>query len=57
MQFFANLGSVVEERWKENNYDEDRFPAIAAEALAEFVGAAISGGGGVELTGPGLTPT
>src|ERR1700726_4313533 len=30
---------------------------VCGPPLAEFVGAAISGGGGVELTGPGLTPT
>lgn len=35
MQFFANLGSLVEERWKEKNYDEDSFPEIAFQALVE----------------------
>ena len=35
MQFFANLGSLLEERWKENNYDEDRFPETAFQALVE----------------------
>ena len=35
MQFFADLGSLVEDRWKENNYDEDSFPEIASQSLIE----------------------
>lgn len=35
MQFFEDLGSLVEERWKDQNYDDEGFPKIAAEALAE----------------------
>lgn len=35
MQFFADLGVLVEERWKENNYDEDSFPEVASQALVE----------------------
>jgi hypothetical protein len=35
MQFFQDLGSLVEQRWKDQNYDEEVFPEIAAEALAE----------------------
>ncbi|MFY9555699.1 MAG: hypothetical protein WAV47_13380 [Blastocatellia bacterium] len=35
MQFFQELGSLVEQRWKDRNYDEEAFPEIAAEALSE----------------------
>jgi hypothetical protein len=35
MQFFRDLGSLVEQRWRDHNYDEEVFPDIAAEALAE----------------------
>ncbi len=35
VQIFATLGSLVEERWKANNYDEDSFPEIASQALVE----------------------
>ncbi len=35
MEFFQNLGSFVEERWKDRNYDEELFPEIAAEVLVE----------------------
>lgn len=35
MQPFENLGSLIEQRWKEQNYDETVFPALAAQALAE----------------------
>jgi hypothetical protein len=35
MQFFNELGSLVEQRWKDRNYDEGAFPDIAAQALAE----------------------
>jgi hypothetical protein len=30
------LGSLVEERWRERNYDEEVFPKIAADALEEM---------------------
>jgi hypothetical protein len=36
MQFFYDLGSLVEERWKAKNYDETVFPEIAEEALCEM---------------------
>lgn len=32
---FAELGTVVENRWRDHNYDEQLFPAIAATALIE----------------------
>jgi len=35
MKFFENLGSLVEQRWRDQNYDDGVFPEIAAEALAE----------------------
>jgi len=35
MQFFDELGSLIEQRWKDHSYDEKVFPDIAAEALAE----------------------
>lgn len=35
MEFFDELGSLIEQRWKHQNYDETVFPALAAEALAE----------------------
>jgi hypothetical protein len=35
MQFFQDLGSLVEHRWRDQNYNEEVFPEIAAEALAE----------------------
>jgi len=35
MRFFDDLGARVELCWKEKNYDEGRFPKIAAEALIE----------------------
>ena len=35
MQFFQDLGSLVEQRWRDQNYNEEAFPEIAAEALAE----------------------
>lgn len=35
MEFFQTLGSLVEERWKDRNYDEKVFPEIAAETLTE----------------------
>lgn len=36
MQFFNELGHLVERRWNEQNYDEASFPEIAAQALAEM---------------------
>lgn len=35
MEAFQELGSLVEGRWKAENYDEGRFPEIAAQALVE----------------------
>lgn len=35
MKPFAEIGALVEGRWREQNYDEKFFPAIAAQALAE----------------------
>jgi hypothetical protein len=35
MQFFKELGSLIERRWNDQNYDEKVFPSIAAQALTE----------------------
>lgn len=35
MQFFDDLGSVVETRWRDKDYNEQLFPEIAATAIAE----------------------
>jgi hypothetical protein len=35
MEEFQKLGSVVENRWKAENYSEQLFPEIAAQALSE----------------------
>src|SRR5262245_45941087 len=35
MQFFQDLGSLVEHRWRDRNYGEDIFLEIAEQALAE----------------------
>lgn len=35
MQPFAELGALVESRWKDQNYSEQLFPEIAAQALVE----------------------
>lgn len=35
MRCFEDLGSLVEGRWRDHNYDEDSFPDVAAGALAE----------------------
>ncbi len=35
MRFFEELGSIVEQRWKAENYREESFPEIAAQSLAE----------------------
>ena len=36
MRPFAELGALVESRWRENNYDERFMPGIAAQALSEL---------------------
>jgi len=36
MQLFAELGALVESRWRDRNYDESKFPDIAAQALSEL---------------------
>jgi hypothetical protein len=36
MEIINELGNHVEKLWREKNYNEDLFPAIAAEALREF---------------------
>ncbi len=35
MNFFNELGSLIEQRWRAQNYDAEVFPALAAQALAE----------------------
>ena len=35
MQEFQQLGELVEGRWKAENYSEQLFPEIAAQALTE----------------------
>jgi len=35
MEFFANLGQRVERRWQAEQYSEDRFHTIAADALRD----------------------
>src|SRR3989442_10718966 len=35
MQFFQYLGSLVEERWRDHDYNDEIFPEIAVQALAE----------------------
>jgi hypothetical protein len=36
MQPFAELGALVEARWRNENYNEEAFPEIAAQALSEM---------------------
>jgi hypothetical protein len=36
MEPFAELGALVEARWRDQNYHEDSFPKIAAQALSEI---------------------
>jgi hypothetical protein len=36
MEVFNKLGVTVEKLWREKNYSEELFPAIAAQALKEF---------------------
>lgn len=33
MEVFQNLGAEIETAWREQNYNEDNFPALAADAL------------------------
>jgi hypothetical protein len=35
MQPFAELGALIEHRWRDRNYNESLFPQLAAEALCE----------------------
>lgn len=35
MKIFAELGALLEKRWRERNFDETVFPALAAAALRE----------------------
>ncbi len=35
MQAFAELGALIEQRWRDSNYAESIFPRLAAEALCE----------------------
>ncbi|MFL6216320.1 MAG: hypothetical protein ACJ74J_20725 [Blastocatellia bacterium] len=35
MRFFQDLGALVEQRWRDEDYNEERFPAIAEQALIE----------------------
>ena len=36
MQPFTELGTLVESRWRDQNYNEELFPGIAAQALTEM---------------------
>src|SRR6266404_1699898 len=36
MEQFAKLGALIEGRWRDENYNENVFPGIAARALSEF---------------------
>ena len=36
MRLFAELGALVESRWRDKNYEENLFPEIAAQALSEL---------------------
>lgn len=35
MKFFAELGALIEQRWREQNYNAELFPTIAEQALSE----------------------
>src|SRR5712692_5344078 len=35
MKLFAELGALIEGRWRSKNYQEELFPGIAAQALSE----------------------
>ena len=36
MELFAELGALIEGRWRSQNYREQSFPGIASQALSEF---------------------
>lgn len=36
MKFFAELGALIEQRWRDQNYNDELFPAIAEQALTEL---------------------
>ena len=36
MKAFTDLGALVERRWRDQNYNESQFPAIAAQALLDL---------------------
>jgi hypothetical protein len=36
MEFFQRLGSLVTQLWKERNYNEEDFPAVASRGLSEL---------------------
>ena len=36
MKFFAELGSLIEQRWRAQNYNAELFPALAEQALTEM---------------------
>lgn len=36
MQPFEELGGLITSRWRDKNFNEDVFPAVAAQALSEF---------------------
>jgi hypothetical protein len=36
MNFFAEMGAMIERRWRDENYNHDAFPAIAEQALNEL---------------------
>jgi hypothetical protein len=36
MELFAKLGALIESRWRDQNYNENLFPGIAARSLSEF---------------------
>lgn len=36
MRYFHQFGSLVEQRWRDANYNEEAFPELAAQALSEM---------------------
>jgi hypothetical protein len=36
MKFFAELGALIEQRWRAQNYNDELFPALAEQALIEL---------------------
>ncbi len=36
MKFFAELGALLERRWRDHNYNDEAFPALAEQALLEM---------------------